>query len=722
MTARTANERDAASARSPGRPSPVASSCRCESAWPRSRSGETARIATRFCASRRPGTCAGKVASPPALAKSWRMVRTALRIETFSNSQRRQRLFQGGDASAGGARGAGAAGPAGRGPGRGLRSRRAAPTAFAELYDLGATRPRRLLRAGRRRAIGRTVLGRAAQPVTETRRMPARDACFVAGLRRGARRRCTSAISLPAGAEAASLDAMRLPDELLTNRARYLDPLNFATNFVFFRDAARPLTRGSSPPITGRATARGDGAVAACCSTRLARRSAEWRETVAPGVAAIVLDSREIRRRFALARIHRPALPPRGRRGRPRRGEIRARHFRRATPGRASPAPTTPIPGRRISMPACRRRPRARRVTLWVQNSQPCAIPAGRDRAQPHGRCTRSRRSTAPSRPSPPTRSTSPTLLPEARWPQQIEMRAGKYFVRPRYEVQRAGPSAASPMSMSSAPISRPIRASPSSAICSARAISLPAPVLPRDALPLAGAADADGDRRSSDLPVALVVYDRAGREVARQRFGRARAAPIGRRSTSTTLLNGTRAARRLWPCRAALRFQRRRRGRWLAARRSSATRHRASGHAAETSFGAHVFNTVLTYKGEPQSYSGRAPGLSTRLFLRLGDGAARHALPSDLSGLDAVARDERAPTSCCTTAPAPRSRSVAVAIPCSGSLFWRYHETVRRGDAGAGRRRMPISWFATRPAGFSAIMGFSGAGGAFSLDHMFGF
>src|SRR3546814_2067782 len=26
-------------------------------------------------------------------------------------------------------------------------------------------------------------------------------------------------------------------------------------------------------------------------------------------------------------------------------------------------------------------------------------------------------------------------LLPEARWPQQIEVQAGKHFVRPRYEV-----------------------------------------------------------------------------------------------------------------------------------------------------------------------------------------------------------------------------------------------------------------------------------------------
>ena len=47
--------------------------------------------------------------------------------------------------------------------------------------------------------------------------------------------------------------------------------------------------------------------------------------------------------------------------------------------------------------------------------------------------------------------------------------------------------------------------------------------------------------------------------------------------------------------------------------------RHRRSGHAAETSFGAHVFNTILTYRDEPQSYSGHPPGLSTRLFLRLG-------------------------------------------------------------------------------------------------------
>ena len=35
----------------------------------------------------------------------------------------------------------------------------------------------------------------------------------------------------------------------------------------------------------------------------------------------------------------------------------------------------------------------------------------------------------------------------------------------------------------------------------------------------------------------------------------------------------------------------------------------RACGHAAESSFGAHIFNTVMTYRDEPQSYSGPPPG-----------------------------------------------------------------------------------------------------------------
>ena len=61
---------------------------------------------------------------------------------------------------------------------------------------------------------------------------------------------------------------------------------------------------------------------------------------------------------------------------------------------------------------------------------------------------------------------------------------------------------------------------------------------------------------------------------------------------------------------------------------------NRQSGHTAETSFGAHIFNTLMTYKGEPQSYNGPPPGLTTRLFLKLGDASPKVIRSSDLPGL----------------------------------------------------------------------------------------
>ena len=41
---------------------------------------------------------------------------------------------------------------------------------------------------------------------------------------------------LPPGAAAVTLDEAKLPGNLITNPVRYLDALNFATNFAFFRD------------------------------------------------------------------------------------------------------------------------------------------------------------------------------------------------------------------------------------------------------------------------------------------------------------------------------------------------------------------------------------------------------------------------------------------------------------------------------------------------------
>ena len=146
----------------------------------------------------------------------------------------------------------------------------------------------------------------------------------------------------------------------------------------------------------------------------------------------------------------------------------------------------------------------------------------------------------------------------------------------------------------------------------------------------------------------------------------------------------------------------------------------RASGHAAETSFGAHVFNTVLTWRNEPQSYAGRAPGLSTRLFLRLG-GEGRDAFchliyPASTpwhaaSRTDLLLHDRDGREVACER----------VAIPCSGSLFWRYHEMFDAADrrtAGDGAY-LVVRDTTCRLFGYHGLLG---AGGAFSLDHMFGF
>jgi len=114
----------------------------------------------------------------------------------------------------------------------------------------------------------------------------------------------------------------------------------------------------------------------------------------------------------------------------------------------------------------------------------------------------------------------------------------------------------------------------------------------------------------------------------------------------------------------------------------------RQSGHTAESSFGAHIFNTIMTHKDEPQSYSGPPPGLSTRLFLKLGD-ARRH--------------------------------SFAVLIyPASGpwhpvsSTILQLHDSVGTVVAQRGiamqpiwmrRVRMAMCWCVTRLAACSAIM-----------------
>ena len=146
--------------------------------------------------------------------------------------------------------------------------------------------------------------------------------------------------------------------------------------------------------------------------------------------------------------------------------------------------------------------------------------------------------------------------------------------------------------------------------------------------------------------------------------------------------------------------------------------------HAAESSFGAHIYNTAMTYRDEPQSYSGPPPGLSTRLFLKLGMGARR--------------------SYACLIYPAsaawhPRSDTVLLlhdragqviaerplSIACSGSAMVWPHLTFGTAliDAAGAEGYVIIRDATCRLFGYHGLMDETAAGGgAFSLDHMFGF
>jgi hypothetical protein len=221
------------------------------------------------------------------------------------------------------------------------------------------------------------------------------------------------------------------------------------------------------------------------------------------------------------------------------------------------------------------------------------------------------------------------------------------------------------------------------------------------------------------ELPLAIAVYDSSGDEVARRYLGRiarrdSRPADVG------TLLAEAGAALPSGYGHLEYLYDFSEGGEadgWLHA--IGRYRQKASGHVAETSFGAHIFNTPLVYRDEPQSYNSRPPGLTTRLFLRLGPGDAD--------------------TMCHLIYPAstpwhPRSetlltlfdgagRQVAereVALACGGSLNWRYHATF---DAGERRAAGDAAYIVVRDT-TCRLFGFAGLlhdGVSFSFDHMFG-
>src|SRR5579864_1520415 len=560
-------------------------------------------------------------------------------------------------------------------------------------------------------AVGATLLGQIAQPVTSLYENAA-EVVLVAAFDAD---RLINHVKhlLPSGVEVLSFDALRLPEDMRTDRETYLDPLNFATNFAFFRDGARQRTRLTTANYWTNYGAREVELYLALFDAG-GELLAEWREPVARGAAAITIDSAAVRARFGLGEftgqlfVH--AIGARGHdvlkyaldiHGAAGDASLSCTHDANAWPADLYAGLPAPRDGES--------------VILWLQNSHPRAAPAGSVGLNLMGEAAIHwhQREIAPFASVPIDVA---QLLPTARWPQQIEVQAGKHMVRPRYEVIAGARRRIAHVNVERADLAPDPELAELGNLLG-KGYLLPAPVLPRRrwrsiVLPTPMATC------QRELPVAALVYDRFGKEVARHRFGNLARHDSVALDLDTTL-DGLALADDYGHLELIYDF--------TAGTLADGWLHglfryedRASGHAAETSFGSHIFNTVLTRKGEPQSYAGRAPGLSTRLFLRLGDWPTDtlcHLIypasaPWRANSVTALILHDRDGTEIARE---------HVSIPCSGSLFWRYGEVF---DATTRARAGEKAYIVIRDARcrLFGYHGLIGDDGAFSLDHMFGF
>ena len=564
--------------------------------------------------------------------------------------------------------------------------------------------------------VGSSILGCPVQPVTELARSRAR-AVFVAAFD-SERIIAQMRPYLPDGAAVHTLDALRLPAGRLTNRRRYLDPLNFATNFAFFRDTDELHTR----LVTVNYWSGYGATEVACWLTLFAEDGevlAEWRESFEASGGTIILDSRKIRACFGLPEFtgqlffhvvgaagHDVVKYSLDIFGEASRGgccseTLSCTHDANAWPADRYAGLPAPAPGER--------------VVLWIQNSHPLPIPAGAVGLNPMGQdCIVPL--AGPIAPFATRAVDISELLPDVYWPRQIELRAGKHMVRPRYEVIQQGRCRIAHVNVERTDLA-PDPELPGITGMLGKGYLLPAPIMPRElwqtvVLPTPMAVG------QAELPIAARIFDPEGREISSHSFGRlprahATALDLDEVKGIDALRNGYGHVELVYDFSAGGEGDG-----WLHA--LFRYRDRYSGHTAETSFGAHVFNTILTYRDEPQSYHGPPPGLSTKLFLRLGeDGcdtlcqliypASRPWLPfseTDVVLYDGAGRE------------IARSR---LAIPCSGSRLWYYHAVFdgkTRARAGTGAHVI-IRDATCRLFGYHGLVG---RDGTFSLDHMFGF
>ena len=558
--------------------------------------------------------------------------------------------------------------------------------------------------------LNRSFAGHAAQPVTALEGC-ACQAIFIADFDEPRAVRHIGHL-IPKGARRLSFEAIKLPAAMLSDPTRYLSVQNFATNFAFFRDAGGHRTRVVSANYWTRYGAKN---VRIWCRLfdEAGAALATWTVACPDAEGSIVLDSADIRARFNLPAftgqlfmhvvgaaghdVVKYALDTYGEVP----GILSQTHDANSWPSDLYAGLPAPNAGED--------------VVLWIQNSHPSAIASGEIGLGLMGGDAKQflQEEIAPFA----TRALRVAeLLPDARWPQQIEIQAGKHFVRPRYEVLSAnGRTRISHPNVERSDL-KPDNSLARLGKWFGKGFILPAPILPPDAFrtvmlptPMSAA--------QNHLPLKALVYDAEGTLVAERGLGNlARKDSVALDVTvlaGTHLNNGAGHVELIYDFEAGAEADG-----WLHA--LFRYTDKKSGHVAETSFGAHIFNSALIWRGEPQSYSGPPPGLSTRLFLRV----APRPQETVCHLTYPVSARWHSHSSTQLILMSEGGREVTrhdIRIAASGSLLWRVADVFSDEHlTAAGAHPYVIIRDET-----CRLFGYQGAfapDGSFGFDHMFGF
>lgn len=512
---------------------------------------------------------------------------------------------------------------------------------------------------------------------------------------------------IPSTCKVTSLKDLRIPEDWLTDPKNYLSDLNFSTNFAFFREADGWHTRLKSANCWAKYGSK-SSKLWAILFDEQGNKLAEWEEQIPSSVHSIVIDSRDVKKRFNLVDftgqlfIHITGTP-----GHSivkyaldtfhESGMISATHDANAWP-----------PEYFSGLPAPRE---GEKVILWLQNSHPLTIPAINVSLNLMGDETK----VSLDRDIPPFGTYAVdvgTLFPKARWPQQIELHAGHYFVRPRYEVvNKKGYRCMAHVNVQRNDLKPDLKVKELKDVLG-KAYILPAPLFPTESFTTT-LLPTPMSRGIQFMPLKALVYDKDGNLKATHSLGNLPRnhktelvvndiANLGSDYGHVELVYDFDAGDEVdgW-LHGIFRYE-----------------HKTLPSQAETSFGSHIFNTAITYKNEPQSYKGPAPGLTTGLFLRIDDDIETFC---HLIYPTSTPWHQNSDTKLILyTKEGSPIAEASLKIPQSGSRKWVYQETFSATDREKARGGYVI--INDKTCRLFGYHGLRQKDGSFSLDHMFGF